>query len=86
MRRALLLTCLVLCAGAATPVPAAAKPGGTFYVGAAKEDVTPTDLTNFYLGGYGIGPMHAATSVLRHIYFRVIAVRDRHGNRRAGIE
>ncbi len=83
MRRALLLSCLALCAGAVTPAVAAAKaqrPGGLFYVGAAKEDVTPTDLTNFYLGGYGIGPVHEATSVLRHIYFRVIAVRDRDGN------
>lgn len=46
-----------------------------FYVGAAKADVTPADLTNFYLGGYGIGPVHEAQGVLRHIYFRVIAIR-----------
>jgi hypothetical protein len=83
VRRALLLSCLALCAGAAAPTLAAAKtqrPGGIFYVGAAKEDVTPTDLKGFYLGGYGIGPVHQAQSVLRHIYFRVIAVRDRNGN------
>ena len=55
-------------------------PGALFYVGAAKEDVTPADLSNFYLGGYGIGPVHEATSVLRHIFFRVIAIRDRSGN------
>jgi hypothetical protein len=59
--------------------PQPQRPGGRFYVGAAKEDVTPTDLNSFYLGGYGIGPVHKATSVLRHIYFRVIAVRDRDG-------
>lgn len=52
---------------------------GTFYVGAAKVDVTPRSLRNFYLGGYGIGPVHQATGVLRHIYFRVIAIRDRRG-------
>jgi hypothetical protein len=49
-------------------------------VGAAKENVTPSSLTNFYLGGYGIGPEHEAIGVLRPIYFRVIAVRDRNGN------
>jgi hypothetical protein len=52
----------------------------TFYAGAAKADVTPRSLTGFYLGGYGIGPVHEATSVLRHIYFRVIAIRDLQGN------
>jgi hypothetical protein len=52
----------------------------TFYVGAAKADVTPSSLQNFYLGGYGIGPVHLATGVLRHIYFRVIAVRDPRGH------
>lgn len=68
--------------GLTTP-PASAKarrPGAVYYVGAAKEDVTPTSLTGFYLGGYGIGPVHEAQSVLRHIYFRVIAIRDRNGN------
>jgi hypothetical protein len=61
----------------------ASKPAtndATFYVGAAKVDVTPSDLTDFYLGGYGIGPVHEATAVLRHIYFRVIAIRDQRGN------
>jgi hypothetical protein len=55
-------------------------PGATFYVGAAKADVTPSSLTGFYLGGYGIGPVYEAKSVLRHIYFRVIAIRDRRGS------
>jgi hypothetical protein len=63
------------------PLPPVCGPrSALFYVGAAKEDVTPSSLANFYLGGYGIGPVHEATSVLRHIYFRVIAFRDRHGN------
>src|SRR5437588_12553490 len=82
-RGALLITCLALCAAVAAPAASAAKPshrGGVFYVGAAKEDVTPSNLTNFYLGGYGIGPVHEAKSVLRDIYFRVIAIRDRHGH------
>ncbi|HZU60423.1 MAG TPA: hypothetical protein VE983_05625, partial [Solirubrobacteraceae bacterium] len=51
-----------------------------YYVGAAREDVTPSSLADFYLGGYGIGPVHEATSVLRHIYFRVIAIRDSRGH------
>ncbi len=88
-----LVACALVCvafaggagpAGARAPKPAAPKPvapkAATFFVGAAKADVTPTDLTDFYLGGYGIGPVHKATAVLRHIYFRAIAVRDRHGN------
>src|SRR5437588_6347386 len=82
-RRASLLTCLALCAAVAAPAASSAKAShrpGVFYVGAAKEDVTPSDLTNFYLGGYGIGPVHEAKSVLRDIYFRVIAIRDRHGH------
>jgi hypothetical protein len=82
--RAAMLICLALCVGLGAPAAAAAKASsqrpGLFYVGAAKEDVTPTDLTNFYLGGYGIGPVHEATSILRHIYFRAIAIRDRQGN------
>jgi hypothetical protein len=64
----------------AGPPSSASQPGAVFHVGAAKEDVTPSSLANFYLGGYGIGPVHEATSVLRHIYFRVIAIRDHHGN------
>jgi hypothetical protein len=77
----------VAVAGSATPALAAkhakrahshARPA-TFYVGAAKADVTPTSLQNFYLGGYGIGPVHKATGILRHIYFRVIAIRGRSG-------
>jgi hypothetical protein len=81
------LVCAAVCAAfagsaaqaLARPAAHAPKPA-TFYVGAAKADVTPSDLTNFYLGGYGIGPVHEAKSVLRHIYFRVIAIRDRHGH------
>jgi hypothetical protein len=77
--RFVVVVCLALCAAA--PASAKATHGGAvFHVGAAKEDVTPTSLANFYLGGYGIGPVHEATSVLRHIYFRVIAIRDAHGN------
>lgn len=82
-RRAVLLTFVALLAAVLAPAASqarASRPGAVFHVGAAKEDVTPTDLTSFYLGGYGIGPVHKATSVLRHIYFRVIAVRDRNGN------
>ena len=51
-----------------------------YSVGAAKADITPSSLANFYLGGYGIGPSHLATGVLRHIYVRAIAIRDRHGS------
>jgi hypothetical protein len=54
--------------------------GATFFVGAAKADVTPQTLTGFYLGGYGIGPVHQAKSVLRDIYFRAIAIRDKSGH------
>ena len=80
------LTVLALAiAGSATfAAPALASSGSAqpakFYVGAAKADVTPDSLADFYLGGYGIGPVHLATGVLRHIYFRVIAIRDRNGN------
>jgi hypothetical protein len=42
-------------------------------------DVTPARLSNFYLGGHGIGPVHSASGVLRHIYFRVIAMRGANG-------
>lgn len=78
------LAAAVVCLGLAA-APAMARTGrahsgpATYYVGAAKADVTPSDLTNFYLGGYGIGPVHEATGVLRHIYFRVIAIRGRDG-------
>lgn len=65
-------------AAGAHPYPAHRRPA-LFYVGAAKADVTPSSLTDFYLGGYGIGPVHEATGVLRHIYFRVIAIRGRDG-------
>ena len=83
LRRAVLIACVGACAGfaaAAAPVAKPAYPRALFYVGAAKEDVTPTSLHNFYLGGYGIGPMHEARSVLRHIYFRVMAIRDQSGH------
>jgi hypothetical protein len=76
--RSVVLACVVGLVLAA-PAAASARPA-RYEVGAAKADVTPTDLTNFYLGGYGIGPGHLATGVLRHIYFRVIAVRDASGN------
>ena len=81
-RKASLLIAILL---VATPAAAAAhratsRPGATLFVGAAKADVTPSSLEGFYLGGYGLGPVHLAKSVLRHIYFRVIAVRDRAGN------
>ena len=77
-----LVLCATVCAALAGSTGSALAASGpaTFYVGAAKADVTPSDLTNFYLGGYGIGPMHKAKSVLRPIYFRAIAIRDRHGN------
>ena len=72
---------VALCACAVVCSPAWARSAGAarFFVGAAKADVTPASLTNFYLGGYGIGPVHEAKAVLRHIYFRAIAIRDRHG-------
>ena len=57
-----------------------ARSAAPYYVGAAKADVTPTSLKSFYLGGYGIGPSHLATGVLRHIYARAIAIRDRRGS------
>jgi hypothetical protein len=70
---------IAVCGLTAPPALAGPRPA-LFYVGAAKADVTPTSLTGFYLGGYGIGPMHPATGILRHIYFRVIAIRDRRGD------
>jgi hypothetical protein len=66
---------MVVCGLAATPALADAP--ATFCVGAAKEDVTPSPQQlqeGFYNGGYGIGPQHQAKSVIRDIYFRVIAV------------
>lgn len=49
-----------------------------YCVGAAKVDITPTAAMiaagDFYLGGYGIGPVHPAKGVLRHIYSRSIAI------------
>lgn len=60
----------------ATSVP---RYAARFAVGAAKADITPKSLTGVYLGGYGIGPVHPATAVLRHIFARVIAVRDHAG-------
>jgi hypothetical protein len=57
-----------------------ASRAAVYAVGAARADITPTSLANFYLGGYGIGPMHQATGVLRHIYARAIAIRDHHGH------
>jgi hypothetical protein len=84
------LICVAMCAalaGSAAPALARGhqKPAApaTFYVGAAKADVTPTAATlasgQFYNGGYGIGPVHPAKYVVRPIYFRVIAIRGRNG-------
>lgn len=76
--RRIVLLALLGALAAAAPAAAARRPG--FEVGAARASITPTDLTSFYLGGYGIGPSHLATAVLRPIYARAIAVRDRDGN------
>lgn len=65
--------------GSRSPQPATSSIA-RFDVGAAKEDITPTDLTSFYLGGYGIGPVHPATGVLRPIFARAIAIRDSAGH------
>ena len=78
--RRIALGCTVGAATFAAMAPVAAAKTGIYEVGAAKIDVTPASLTDFYLGGYGIGPVHKATAVLRHIYFRVIAIRDRSGS------
>lgn len=60
---------------AASPPPEAAPPP-TFMVGAAQASITPTDLSGFYLGGYGIGPVHPAKAVLRPIYAHAMAIRS----------
>src|SRR5579884_853122 len=68
-----------------TPVVLSAQPSA-YCVGAAKVDITPPPAMvasgTFYLGGYGIGPAHAATGVLRPLYSRaiVIGVPDAGGN------
>ncbi|HVB26487.1 MAG TPA: PKD domain-containing protein [Mycobacteriales bacterium] len=64
-------------AGGPAAVPQAAAP---YWVGAARADITPLHLAGVYLGGYGIGPVHLAAGVLRHIYVRVIAIRDARGH------
>jgi hypothetical protein len=55
-----------------------ATKSAAYCVGVAKVDITPTPAMiasgNLYLGGYGIGPVHPANSVLRHIYSRSIAI------------
>ena len=76
--RSLLPAALTVLVCGIAPAAADAAPG--FHVGAAKASITPTDLTSFYLGGYGIGPSHLATGVLRPLYARAIAIRDRSGN------
>jgi hypothetical protein len=68
---------VALCALAGAAQPATAATG--YRVGAAKADITPVSLTGVYNGGYGIGPVHPAKSVLRPIYARAIAIRDRAG-------
>lgn len=60
---------------AVTGARSAERSAGTFLVGAAQRSITPTDLAGVYLGGYGIGPVHPATSVLRPIYVQVLAVK-----------
>jgi len=80
MRRAGVLSVVVAVVCAIAAQGAVAKAPATFCVGAAREDVTPSDLTNFYNGGYGIGPQHPAQSVIRHIFFRTIAISDCHGH------
>jgi hypothetical protein len=62
------------------PAPSVPRYAARYEVGAAKADITPHSLRGVYLGGYGIGPVHPAKAVLRHIFARVIAVRDRSGN------
>src|SRR5664279_690433 len=59
--------------------PVVPRTAARFAVGAARADITPSSLAGIYLGGYGIGPVHPAQGVLRHIYVRVIAIRDRAG-------
>jgi len=80
IRAATLMASAALLVAGAAPALARGDGAARFYVGAAKADVTPGSLADFYLGGYGVGPVHLATAVLRHIYFRVIAIRDRDGN------
>ena len=64
----------------ALAAPTASAHSPRFFVGAAKADITPTSLEGLYLGGYGIGPSHLAKGVLRPIYARAIAIRDRSGH------
>jgi hypothetical protein len=73
-----LAACLIGAALAPGSAIARARPA-RFEVGAYRANVTPSNLTDFYLGGYGVGPVHEAKSVLRPIYFRVIAIRGRGG-------
>lgn len=78
--RALLALGACLMVAALGPASAMARDRpARFEVGAYRANVTPSNLTGFYLGGYGIGPVHEAKSVLRPIYFRVIAIRGRGG-------
>jgi hypothetical protein len=88
-RRILLFVaaCAALAGSAAPALARGAAPARSpaiFDVGAAKANVTPSAATlatgQFYNGGYGIGPVHPAHYVVRPIYFRVIAIRDRNGN------
>lgn len=70
---------LVVVRSVPTPAPAPATASATTYcVGAAKMDITPSAAMvaagTFYLGGYGIGPSHAAKAVLRPLYARAIAI------------
>ena len=82
--RATLLAAALIAALATPAAFATSRSGGParawFRVGAAKADITPHSLTGVYLGGYGIGPVHPAGGVLRHIYARAFAVADPAGH------
>ena len=64
MRKLAVAAAVVAALGAAAPASARTRPA-PYFVGAAKADITPTNLSGVYLGGYGIGPVHPAKSVLR---------------------
>jgi neutral/alkaline ceramidase-like enzyme len=53
----------------------------TLMIGAAKRDITPTQMTappsgNVFLGGYGLGPGRRSTGVLAPIYVRALVISD----------
>lgn len=70
-----MVVALVALLGApAVLAPPARAASTAFLVGADQESITPTDLGGIYLGGYGIGPVHRARSVLRPIYTHAVAI------------